>query len=90
MLDRDKLHTVFYIDISRIDETDVPAYVEEVAKEFVNKIDDGSVINYFIPVKEGGNRIEFHWPPYIPEEDRKLPSNVVEYIEENNINVKID
>ena len=88
MLDKDKLHIIFYVNVKNIDEVDIQTYVEEVASS-VSKDNDGSVVYYFIPTTEDReNWIEFHWPPYIPDEERKLPDNLVEYIEENNINVK--
>ena len=88
MLDKDKLHIIFYVNLKKINEHDIPAYMEKVANS-VSKNNDGSVVYYFIPITEDReNWIEFHWPPYIPDEEHKLPNNLVEYIEENNINVK--
>ena len=87
MLDKDKLHIIVYVNIKKIHEHDIPTYVEEVVSS-VSKNNDGSVVYYFIPTTEDReNWMEFHWPPYIRDEERKLPYNLVEYIEENNINV---
>lgn len=87
MLDKDKLHIVFYVNLKNIDKDDIPVYMEGVMSS-MSKDNDGSVLYYFIPTTEDReNWLEFHWPPYIPDEERKLPDNLVEYIEENNINI---
>lgn len=85
MLTKDKLHVVLYINVKNIDDSDIHTYVEEFANEF-SRGNDGSVEYYFIPTKnERESWVEFHWPPYISEEERKLPDNLGEYIENNNI-----
>lgn len=87
MLDKDKLQTVFYVNVKNIDPCDVSTYIEEIA-DSMSRDNDGSVQYYFIPTTDDRETyIEFHWPPYIPEEERKLPDNLEEYIEENNINI---
>lgn len=89
MLEKDKLQVVFYVNVKNIDPSDVSAYVEEVANA-MSKDNDGSAQYYFIPITDDReNYIEFHWPPYIPEEEHKLPNNLEEYIDNNNLNVNI-
>ena len=82
MLDRDKLYITFYVDVSGIDSSDIPEYMNDIMDN-LNKANDGSVVFYVIPVNTGEpTRVEYHWPPYIPEPERKLSDNIVETIEE--------
>lgn len=67
MSENNRLILVFYIDVSRVYEHDVPAYINEVATA-LNKNDDGTD-KYFIPVYEGGSRLECINPVMISEEE---------------------
>lgn len=69
MYEKDKLHMVFYIDVSGISDFDVPAYVSEIANTF--KSADDSVVKYFIPTTSGETRIEVlpTFKQFVPQED---------------------
>ena len=89
MLEKDKLHIVYYINVTNIDDTDIPDFIEDIANAFADR--DGSTTPLFIPTRTGDEtRVEFHWPPYVPEDDRKLPDNVIEGLEERNIKYNVN
>lgn len=67
MSENNRLILVFYIDVSRIYEGDVPAFMNEVATD-LSKNDDGTD-KYFIPVYEGDSRLECINPVMISEEE---------------------
>lgn len=62
-----RLILVFYIDVSRIYEGDVPEYMNDVATS-LSKNDDGTD-KYFIPIYEGGSRLECINPVMVSEEE---------------------
>ena len=67
MSENNRLILVFYIDVSRIYEGDVPAYMNELATD-LSKNDD-STDKYFIPIYEGDSRLECINPVMISEEE---------------------
>jgi hypothetical protein len=67
MKDSDKIIVVFYIDVSNLHKTDVPAYMENVRYAFEF---DNSVRPIFIPVEET-SRVEVLNPRYIPKNEYK-------------------
>lgn len=67
MSENNRLILVFYIDVSRVYEGDVPAYINEVATS-LSKNDDGTD-KYFIPIYEGDSRLECINPVMISEEE---------------------
>ena len=67
MSENNRLILVFYTDVSRVYEDDVSAYMNDVATS-LSKNDDGTD-KYFIPVYEGGSRLECINPVMISEEE---------------------
>lgn len=67
MSENNRLILVFYIDVSRVYEDDVSDYMNDVATS-LSKNDDGTD-KYFIPVYEGGSRLECINPVMISEEE---------------------
>ena len=83
MSENNRLILVFYIDVSRICDTDVPAYINEVSTA-LSKSDDGTD-KYFIPVYKGESRVECLNPVMLNEDEytevkRKL-DEINEYYE---------
>ncbi len=83
MGENNRLILVFYIDVSRVYKEAVPSYMNEVATT-LSKNDDGTD-KYFIPVYEGGSRLECINPVMISEDEytevkRKL-DEINEYYE---------
>lgn len=65
--DRDKLHTVYYVNVEGLIDEDVENYITDVY-ESVNDGNDGSVINTIIKVRgEHFPSVEYHFPPYQPK-----------------------
>lgn len=64
MLDKDKLMLAFYINVDRIDQYDMPAYLNEVKDGLTSKLDD-SVISYFIPINGENSKVECINPSFI-------------------------
>ena len=74
--DRDKLQIVFYVDVTGIDGSDIPTYMEEISNSFGS---DESVSSFFIPTKgQHYPMVEFHWPPYDTGYQQAYTSNYVE------------
>lgn len=67
MSENNRLILVFYIDVSRIYEGDVPACINEIATS-LSKNDDGTD-KYFIPIYKGDSRLECINPVMISEEE---------------------
>lgn len=83
MSENNRLILVFYIDVSCICDTDVPAYMNELATT-LSKSDDGTD-KYFIPVYKGESRVECLNPVMLNEDEytevkRKL-DEINEYYE---------
>ena len=64
MLDKDKLILAFYINVDRIDQSDIPAYLNEAREGLTSNLDD-SVISYFIPIEEENSKVECINPSFI-------------------------
>lgn len=62
-----RLILIFYINVSRICDCDVPAYMNEVATA-LSKDDDGTD-KYFIPVYESESRVECLNPVVLNEDE---------------------
>lgn len=58
MLDKDKLYIVVYIGIKDIDDSDVPAYINEITTHITSDFDD-SVKFLIIPTRHKDTHIEF-------------------------------
>lgn len=90
-----RLILVFYIDVSRIDRSDIPIFMDEVATN-LSKKDDGTD-KYFIPIYEGDSRVECINPVMVSEEEYvkvrqkldEIDKIFKDLLKENN-NVKIN
>lgn len=95
MSENNRLILVFYIDVSRVDKEDVPAYMNEVATELSKN--DNNTDKYFIPIFEGDSRIECINPVMLSEEEyvnvkqkvNEIDKIFKDLIKDNN-NVKIN
>ena len=67
MGENNRLILVFYIDVSRIDRSDISAYMNDIATS-LSKKDDGTD-KYFIPIYEGDSRVECINPVMVSEEE---------------------
>ena len=67
-MDKDKIFIVAYIDVRRINESDIVPYIEATASAI--KFDD-SVVRLLIPTRDSETRIECINPVLLTEEQYK-------------------
>ena len=84
----DKTIVVFYLDVAEMSSEDVAGYVEKVSQKTApNSEDNEKMIRNFIPVREGGSRVEcINNPVYVSE--KQIYDDMVKKIEE--IDDKLD
>lgn len=85
MLDKDKLILVFYINVDRIDQYDIPGYLNDARKGLTRNLDD-SVISYFIPIEGENSKVDCINPSFIDgdeyESAKEKLENAVKKLEE--------
>jgi hypothetical protein len=85
MLDKDKLMLAFYINVDRIDQSDMPAYLNEVREGLTRNLDN-SVISYFIPIEGENSKVDCINPSFIEgdvyKDNKEKLENVVKKLEE--------
>ena len=81
MLNKDKLILVAYINISGINDADVPAFIMESVNNLKPKEDD-STLFYAIPVRGEESRLECVNPKFVSEEEYKKAKQACEKISE--------
>ena len=62
-----RLILVFYIDVSRVYEGDIPEFMHQIANNLSKN--NGETDKYFIPIYEGDSRIECINPVMVSEEE---------------------
>ena len=87
ILEKDKLHIVYYINVGNIIGCDVIEYVEDVADIMCTPNDDGSVQQIFVPVNGERERMVEVLPTFnefkpLDDFNKILNENITPYYEE--------